>query len=94
MVALKKEDLTPDLERIAERVLKGEKFLIRGSGNKNVVIMTEKEYNKIVGAKTKSQQQGEALDKLLMALDTIDDEPFDEFDKILAQGISVRDVKL
>jgi len=45
-------------------------------------------------AKTKSQQQGEALDKLLMALDMIDDEPFDEFDKILAQGLNVRDAKL
>ena len=39
--------------------------------------------------KTKSQQQGEALDKLLIALDTIDDEPLDEFDKILGQGVTV-----
>jgi len=35
-----------------------------------------------------AQQQLEALDQLLAALDEIDDEPLDEeFDKIIAQGV-------
>lgn len=46
-------------------------------------------------AKTKSQQQLEALQALYSKLDTIDDEPLDEeFDEILAQGIRLREVDL
>lgn len=46
--------------------------------------------DEITKAKTKSQLQGEALDRLLEALDAVDDEPFDkEWDEIIARGITV-----
>ena len=45
--------------------------------------------------RTKAQRQGEALEKLLAALGTINNEPLDEeFDEILTRGISAGDVDL
>ena len=45
--------------------------------------------------KTKSQRQGEALNRLLKTLDEIDDEPLDdEFFAIVNSGVSVRGVNL
>ena len=46
--------------------------------------------DEVIKTKNKSQLQEEALDRLLAALDTIDDEPLDEeWDKIIAHGITV-----
>lgn len=46
-------------------------------------------------SKTKSQRQGEALDELIAALKTIDNEPLDEeFDEIVSKGIAIREVDL
>jgi hypothetical protein len=43
----------------------------------------------VVEKKTKSQKQLEALDRLLVGLAAIDDEPFDEeFDAIINQGVN------
>ena len=60
--------------------------------NHQVIIVWD---DKTIKIKTKPQQQKEALDKLLTTLNTINNEPIDEeFDKILAQGISVREANL
>ena len=60
--------------------------------NQQVFIIWDDETTEV---KTKSQRQGEALDRLLATLNIIDDEPLDEeFDRILAQGISIKEVNL
>jgi len=45
MVAIKTADLTQDFKRVAERVSRGERILISRPRNKNLVLITEEEYN-------------------------------------------------
>jgi len=58
-------------------------YVVVGDEPEYFNIKTPNQINKITG-----QQQLEALDQLLAALDEIDDEPLDEeFDKIIARGV-------
>ena len=52
------------------------------------VVVTGKKLSSL--NKTKSQKQGEALDKLLATLGTIENEPFDdEFDQIVNSRVNI-----
>ena len=55
------------------------------------IVITE---NAVTETKTKSQRQGEALEKLLATLEATDETLTENFDEILAQGISIRGINL
>lgn len=54
MIAIKTADLTQDFKKYADRIMQGEKVLISRPKNENLVILTEKEYNRITEAQRKA----------------------------------------
>jgi antitoxin YefM len=47
MIAIKTADLTQNFKEIADLIVSGERVLISRPQNKNLVVITEKEYNEL-----------------------------------------------
>ncbi|MCL2281221.1 MAG: type II toxin-antitoxin system Phd/YefM family antitoxin [Dehalococcoidia bacterium] len=69
MIAIKTADLTQNFKRIAEIVVGGEKVLISRPKNENLVILTEKEFNKI----EKSNHRNSSYQKVASVNKFLDD---------------------
>ena len=60
MIALKSFDMRNDFKKISDLVSSGEKVLISRPSNKNFVVISEKEYNKL----EKIRRNAEYLEKI------------------------------
>jgi PHD/YefM family antitoxin component YafN of YafNO toxin-antitoxin module len=56
MIAIKTVDITQDFKRVAEKVLSGETVLISRPRNENLVVISEREYNKLANDTSLLQQ--------------------------------------
>lgn len=60
MIALKTVDMRNDFKKVSDLVNSGEKVLIARPRNKNLVVLSEKEYNEL----EKARRNAEYLDKI------------------------------
>lgn len=60
MIALKTVDMRNDFKKVSDLVNSGEKVLIARPHNRNIVILSEKEYNDL----EKARRNAEYLDKI------------------------------
>ena len=67
MIAIKTVDVRNDFKKVSELVKSGEKVLIARPHNENLVILSEKEYNKL----DKARRNEEYLDRIDKSLQNI-----------------------